>query len=64
MEQDFEIIDFLADEVSSDTAVNVMGQYRPCYKADSYPLVNRCPGVEEIKKVRLYAKKRGLRLVQ
>ena len=56
----FEIIDFLADEISAATAINVMAQYRPCYKADRYPQVNRYPTVEEITEVRHYAQKKGL----
>jgi putative pyruvate formate lyase activating enzyme len=56
----FEIIDFLADEISAATAINVMAQYRPCYEADRYPQVNRYPTVEEIAEVRHYAQKKGL----
>jgi hypothetical protein len=32
---------FLAEEVSVDTYVNVMDQYRPCYKAFRYPPLTR-----------------------
>jgi putative pyruvate formate lyase activating enzyme len=32
---------FLADEVSRDTYVNVMDQYRPCYKAAELPPLDR-----------------------
>jgi putative pyruvate formate lyase activating enzyme len=32
---------FLAEEVSRDTYVNVMDQYRPCYKANELPPLNR-----------------------
>jgi len=56
----FEIIDFLADQISPATAINVMAQYRPCYKADRYPQINRYPTVEEITEVRHYAQKKGL----
>ena len=31
------VLDFLATEVSPDTYVNVMDQYRPCYRADEHP---------------------------
>ncbi|MHC4728697.1 MAG: radical SAM protein, partial [Planctomycetota bacterium] len=37
----FEIIDFLAEQISSKTTINVMDQYRPCYKASSHPKINR-----------------------
>ena len=35
-----EIARFLAEEVSRDTYINVMDQYRPCYKAAELPLLN------------------------
>jgi len=59
----FEIIDFLAQEVSSKTTINVMDQYRPCYKASLYPKINRRPTSEEIKSVRQYAIKKGLNVL-
>ncbi len=58
-----EIIDFLAEHVSANTAINVMDQYRPCYKAGEHTLINRRPTTEEIGSVRKYAAERGLRLV-
>jgi len=36
-----DIARFLAQEVSRDTYINVMDQYRPCYRADEYPDLNR-----------------------
>jgi len=39
----FEIIDFLAEEISPKTVINVMDQYHPCYKASLYPKINRRP---------------------
>jgi len=41
------VMRFLAEEVSKDTYVNVMDQYRPCYKAYQYPLINRRPTASE-----------------
>lgn len=32
---------FLSREISSNTYVNVMDQYRPCYRADRYPEISR-----------------------
>jgi putative pyruvate formate lyase activating enzyme len=32
---------FLAEEVSRDTYINIMDQYRPCYKANELPPLNR-----------------------
>jgi putative pyruvate formate lyase activating enzyme len=59
----FEIIDFLADEISTSTAINVMAQYRPCYKADQHPQINRYPRLDEITEVSQYATKKGLTLI-
>ncbi len=43
-----EIARFLAQEVSTDTYINVMGQYRPCYKAGHYPELDRLPTRQEM----------------
>jgi putative pyruvate formate lyase activating enzyme len=59
----FEIVDFLAEEISPKTTINVMDQYRPCYKASSYPKLNRRPYPEEIESVRDYAIKKGLNVL-
>jgi len=59
----FEIIDFLAQEVSPKTAINVMGQYHPCYKASEHRFISRCPTPEEIQDVRDYALGKGLILI-
>jgi putative pyruvate formate lyase activating enzyme len=56
------VIDFLADGVSPNTFVNVMGQYRPEYQADRYDELTRCPTRKEIADVEAYAARRGLRL--
>jgi putative pyruvate formate lyase activating enzyme len=37
-----EVLDFLVEEISPDTYVNVMDQYRPCYRADENPPLDRC----------------------
>ena len=36
-----EVLAYLADEISPDTYVNVMDQYRPCYRADENPPLDR-----------------------
>ncbi|MBI3089133.1 MAG: radical SAM protein [Candidatus Tectomicrobia bacterium] len=41
-----QIMRFLAREVSPDSYVNVMGQYRPAWKAARYPEIN-CPTLPE-----------------
>ena len=42
-----EVARFLADEVSADTYVNVMDQYRPAREAARYPEICRRPAVAE-----------------
>ena len=59
----FEIIDFLADEISKKTAINVMDQYRPCYKAYEHSKINHRPTTEQIESVQQYAYKKGLKLL-
>jgi putative pyruvate formate lyase activating enzyme len=46
------VAQFLAQGVSSDTYINVMGQYRPCYKAGRYPELNRPPTRPELEQAR------------
>jgi putative pyruvate formate lyase activating enzyme len=59
----FRIIDFLAGQISPSTTVNVMDQYRPCYKASSHPKINRRPTFEEIESVRQYAIEKRLNVL-
>jgi putative pyruvate formate lyase activating enzyme len=59
----FEIIDFLAKEISPKTAINVMDQYRPCFKAYLHPSINRRPTSEEIESVQRYAVEKGLNII-
>jgi putative pyruvate formate lyase activating enzyme len=56
------VINFLADEVSTSTFINVMAQYRPCYNAAKYPELNCPPNYEYIDELRKYATDKGLRL--
>lgn len=35
------IVRFLGEEISRDTYLNIMDQYRPCYKAHEFPELNR-----------------------
>jgi len=59
----FKIIDFLAEQISLKTTINVMDQYRPCYKASSYSKINRRPTIQEIESVRHYAHQKGLNVL-
>jgi putative pyruvate formate lyase activating enzyme len=59
----FEIIDFLVEQISPSTTINIMDQYRPCYKAHLHPKINRRPTPEEIESVRRYAIQKGLNVL-
>ncbi|MCX7703171.1 MAG: radical SAM protein [Planctomycetota bacterium] len=59
-----QIIDFLADEVSPNTYLNLMAQYRPCYKARLFPELRDCIDIGEFRHLIEYAKSRGLRLAR
>ncbi|NCC24619.1 MAG: radical SAM protein [Deltaproteobacteria bacterium] len=50
---------FLAD-LSHDMYVNVMGQYRPCGRAGSYPALSRAVWPEEVEAARVMARQAGL----
>ncbi len=54
-----EVVRFLA-ELSEDTYVNIMAQYRPCYRAHEYPLLARRPTREELEGALRLARAAGL----
>jgi len=55
-----ETMRFLADEISTDTYVNVMAQYRPCYRANEYPPLRRRPTREEFREAVRITRDAGL----
>jgi len=55
-----EIMRFLAEEISPNTYVNVMGQYRPAWKADRYPEINRPITVAEYRQALAEAEAAGI----
>jgi putative pyruvate formate lyase activating enzyme len=55
-----EIVKFLAEEISPQTYLNVMAQYRPMYKAHEYPRINRRPTLEELQEAIDLAREAGL----
>jgi len=59
----FETIDFIAENISPRTTINIMDQYRPCYKAPANPKINRRPTQKEIQAAREYAIKKGLNVL-
>ncbi|GBD86448.1 radical SAM superfamily protein [bacterium BMS3Abin03] len=55
------VIDFVADEISTGSYINIMDQYRPAYNADKYEKLNRRITPSEYKEVIGYALRKGLR---
>jgi putative pyruvate formate lyase activating enzyme len=51
---------FLAEEISRDTYINVMDQYRPCHKAGELPPLNRRTSRAEFKQALEHAREAGL----
>ncbi len=58
-----EVLRFLASHVSPRTAVNVMDQYHPAFRALRRPPLDRRPTVEEVREALEEARRLGLRLV-
>jgi len=54
------ILDFIAKEISLNSYVNIMDQYRPVYLANNYPEINRSITRKEYIEVLNYAKEIGL----
>jgi putative pyruvate formate lyase activating enzyme len=54
------IAQFLADELSRDTYINVMDQYRPCYKAMNMPPLDRRITRDEYEEAVQQAREAGL----
>ncbi len=54
------IANFLAQDISTNTYVNVMAQYRPCYNAKDYPELNRPPTQQELEQAHRAIQKAGL----
>lgn len=55
-----EILRFLAEEIYPNTYLNLMDQYRPCYKAQEYPELNRRITREEFARAVQWAEEFGL----
>jgi len=45
------VLKFIAQELSLDTYVNIMDQYRPMFRAHEYKELSRCPSLSEYNKV-------------
>lgn len=55
-----EIARFLAEEISPDTYINIMDQYRPCYRARQYPPLDRPITPREYEEAMEAARRAGL----
>lgn len=55
-----EVFKFIAERISPDTHVNIMDQYRPCYRASEFPELDRFASQEEFQTAVLIAKNFGL----
>jgi putative pyruvate formate lyase activating enzyme len=55
------VLSFLADEVSVDTYLNLMDQYRPCYRADDYAELDRRITDREFAQALAWAEAAGLK---
>lgn len=56
-----EVFKFIAEEISPDTYINIMDQYRPCHKAADFPELSRLITQDEFRTVLMLAKSLGLR---
>jgi len=56
----FKVLKFIREHISKDAYVNIMDQYRPCFKAFDFPMLSRSITYDEYRKVIDYAKKLGL----
>ncbi|NIT35690.1 MAG: radical SAM protein, partial [candidate division Zixibacteria bacterium] len=54
------VLKFIAEELSANSYVNIMAQYRPCYRADEVAALMRPPTWEEIDNVKEIARGFGL----
>jgi putative pyruvate formate lyase activating enzyme len=54
------VLAFIGRELSPDTYVNLMSQYRPCHRASAYPPLDRRPTRAEQLQARELAARYGL----
>ncbi len=55
-----EVVNFLVNEVSPDTYVNIMAQYHPCHKAFQFPSLSRRTSAGEFQEAVTLARQVGL----
>lgn len=61
-DESLSILDFIAEEISPNTYVNVMDQYRPAFRAHEFPEIARRISPSEYSRVRRHAEQLGLRI--
>jgi putative pyruvate formate lyase activating enzyme len=54
------VVQWIARNLPRDTYVNIMSQYRPMYRAPSYPAIDRPLTDEEYERAVQWAKEAGL----
>jgi len=57
------VMEFLATEISTETFVNIMDQYRPLYKAGQYPELSRSINRAEFQRAVKIAQRYGIRRI-
>jgi putative pyruvate formate lyase activating enzyme len=55
------VLRFVAEQISPDTYVNLMDQYRPCFRASDHEALARRPTTAELRAARDAAVRLGLR---
>lgn len=55
-----EVLNFIAREISPDTYVNIMDQYRPCFEAKNHPPLDRRITEDEYREALAIARQAGL----
>jgi len=60
LEETREVLRFLAEEISQNTYVNIMDQYRPCYRAHEFEKIHRPLAAEEYEQALAMARESGL----
>jgi len=55
-----QILAFIAREISPNTYLNLMDQYRPCYRASEFQPLDRRLSRSEFQMAKVQAKKHGL----
>lgn len=58
-----ELLDFISEKVSKNAHINIMDQYRPCFKAIGHPKIGRMIISQEFQKAYEYALNKGLKIV-